>query len=331
MKLNLDKIKNKHKNFPCVVSLHGPSMETHRDVIQNLQVEKKVLRISTNEWWEYFKEKPDYLVVSNGELNIQDSFNKTGIFCPQTGREYPNIPTGESVLSMHGIPLFYNMTADLTDPDFVKKNLTVDYLPYDTKHFKNEDCLTILNSFRKHFEDNKNLNFKKYGNNSQMWQFPDVKDPNVNPYCAHVHSPFASTWSRKGRSPCCERRLSKTLQEFLQDMSGHDQHMGPGQTVGLYCIAFAIIMGCSPIYISGLDLDYGLGYAEPDKDLLDERPQHHMPNIGNVGHWKYVFKDFLRDDIRILNESAKLLGTEIINLNKKAWYSEFTKGDLTIL
>ena len=97
------------------------------------------------------------------------------------------------------------------------------------------------------------------------------------------------------------------------------------------CIAFAIIMGCSPIYISGLDLDYGLGYAEPDKDLLDEKPQHHMPNIGNVGHWKYVFKDFLRDDIRILNESAKLLGTEIINLNKKAWYSEFTKGDLTIL
>ena len=63
MKLNLDKIKNKHKNFPCVVSLHGPSMETHRDVIQNLQVEKKVLRISTNEWWEYFKEKPDYLII----------------------------------------------------------------------------------------------------------------------------------------------------------------------------------------------------------------------------------------------------------------------------
>ena len=77
MKLSLEKIKNKHKDSPCVISLHGPSMEKHRDIIQNLQSEEKIIRISTNEWWEYFKLKPDYLVVSNGELNIQDSFLRT--------------------------------------------------------------------------------------------------------------------------------------------------------------------------------------------------------------------------------------------------------------
>ena len=330
MKLSLEKIKNKHKDSPCVISLHGPSMEKHRDIIQNLQSEEKIIRISTNEWWEYFKLKPDYLVVSNGELNIQDSFKKTGIFCPNTGREYPKLVEGQSILSIDDVPLFYNMTADLSDPDFVEQNMTVDYLPYDTKHFKRHTCLTILNSFKEHYEKNRNLNFLEYGNNSQMWQFPDVKDPNVNPYCAQVHSPIASAWSRKNRSTCCDRRLDKTLQEYLQEMSGHEQHMGPGQTVGLFCIAFAIIMGCNPIFVSGLDLDYSLGYAEPDKDLLENKPGHHAPNIGNIGHWKYVFKDFLRDDMRILNESAKLLDIEIVNLNKEAWYDEFAKGDLKL-
>ena len=145
MKLSLEKITNKHKDSPCVISLHGPSMEKHRDIIQKLQSEEKIIRISTNEWWEYFKLKPDYLVVSNGELNIQDSFKKTGIFCPNTGREYPKLVEGQSILSIDDVPLFYNMTADLSDPDFVEQNMTVDYLPYDTKHFKRHTCLTILN------------------------------------------------------------------------------------------------------------------------------------------------------------------------------------------
>lgn len=330
MRLSLEKITNKHKNFPCIVSLHGPSMEQYRVQIQKLQDENRVIRISTNEWWEYFKARPDYLVVSNGELNIKDSFTRSGIFCTESGRKYPNLPLGKSVLSMQGVPLLYNMTADLSDLDFVEKNMTVDYLPYDTKHFKGRKCLDILNSFKLYYEQQGDLNFKEYGNNSQMWQRPDIEDPNVNPYCAHVHSPIASAWSRKERSLCCDRRLKQTLQEYLQEITGHPQHMGPGQTVGLFCIAFAIIMGCNPIYISGLDLDYGLGYAMPDSDILKSRPSHHMPNLGNVGHWKYVFKDFLCDDMKILKESADLLGIEIINLNKKAWYDEFIKGDLNI-
>ena len=36
------------------------------------------------------------------------------------------------------------------------------------------------------------------------------------------------------------------------------------------------------------------------------------------------------DDMRILRESAELKGTKIINLNKNAWYDEFTKGDLEL-
>ena len=34
--------------------------------------------------------------------------------------------------------------------------------------------------------------------------------------------------------------------------------------------------------------------------------------------------------MKILRESAELKGTKIINLNKNAWYDEFTKGDLEL-
>ena len=74
--------------------------------------------------------------------------------------------------------------------------------------------------------------------------------------------------------------------------------------------------------VVGLDLDYTLGYADGS-----DKP-YYIPNIGNVGHWRYVFKDFLIDDMRILRESAELKGSEIINLNKEAWYDEFRKGDI---
>jgi hypothetical protein len=330
MKLSYDNITNKHKDTACVIALHGPSLHKHRTQIQDLQKDKKLLRISTNEWWEHFKVKPDYLVVSNGELNIRDSFEKTGIFCPSTGRQYPRLQ--QSLLSIDDIPLLYNMTADLTDPEYVEKNMTVDYLPYDTKHFKGRSCFEILNSFKKHHDQEHNLNFKEYGNNSQMWQMPDIKDENVNPYCAHVHGQIAAAWSRNKSSKCCINRTqnNRTLQEHVQHITGHAQHMGPGQTVGLFCVAFAIIMGCNPIYIVGLDLDYGAGYASPDPDIMTGTPAHHMPNLGNVGHWRYVFRDFLCDDMRILQESAALKNIEIVNLNQQAWYNEFTKGELKL-
>ena len=85
---------------------------------------------------------------------------------------------------------------------------------------------------------------------------------------------------------------------------------------------FAVLMGCNPIYITGMDLDYQVGYAKNDKSST------YIPNIGNVGHWKHVYKKFLLDDMKILRESAELLGTKIINLNKDAWYDVFEFGTL---
>ena len=316
MKLTFKDIENKHEGETCIVTLHGPSLSPYINDIEYLQKEKKIKRISVNEWFDFFSEKPDYWVVSNTEFNIRDSILNENIW---RQREYP-----VDVFNAYKVPLLYNRAADLTDPKFVDENLSFDYLPFDNKHFKGHGCIEILKNFKKHYEENKNLDFKMYGNNTQMWQMPDTKNKNINEVCAKVHAAPAGGWSRIGH--CCHLRQKEepTLQEKLQEYTGHDQHLGVGQTVGLFCVAFAILMGFKKIYIVGLDLDYTLGYAEgSDKS-------YYVPNIGNVGHWRYVFKEFLTDDMRILRESAELKNCEIINLNKEAWYDIFKKGDLNL-
>ena len=136
-----------------------------------------------------------------------------------------------------------------------------------------------------------------------IWKKPDIDNENVNEHCARIHGVYAASWSRTNK--CCPEEISeKTFQEILQQISGHSKHMGPGQTVGLVCVAFAVIMGCNPIYVSGLDLDYSLGYAG---------------EIKNYG---------VNDDMEILKESAELLGSKIINLNHDSWYDSFEKGEL---
>ena len=86
-------------------------------------------------------------------------------------------------------------------------------------------------------------------------------------------------------------------------------------------IAFAVLMGCNPVYISGLDLDYSAGYAESETQ--------YQINAPNVGHWKYIYRQFLLDDMRILKESAENLGIKIINLNKNSWHKVFDFGDFS--
>tara|TARA_R110000824_G_scaffold101386_6_gene240879 strand:- start:12836 stop:13972 length:1137 start_codon:yes stop_codon:yes gene_type:complete len=376
MRLKIQDIINKHKGKPCVVTTHGPSLDDHLDQVLQLQKDNKVIRISVNEWYDFIERDPDYWVVSSGEFNIGDSITKSGLWNMRrdlppsaytsntlvignntektktlTRSDYP-----EDVFNKYKhIPLFYNRTADLTDPKFVEENLKNDYIPYDNKHFKGDNCREMLTNFKMHYEENKNLNFTDYGNNSQMWQKPDINDPILKEiipntkeleYSIFVHKNIAGHWSPKNK--CC-RNLdgSLTLQEELQVLSGHEQHMTPGHTVGMFALTFAVIMGCDPIYVSGFDLNYNLGYAssiEPginvdspgpgcsahinteDAQLIAARAcfisTHDRPA------WVVYYKQFLLDDMRILKESAENLGINIINLNKDSWHEVFEKGEL---
>tara|TARA_R110002020_G_scaffold188891_5_gene387743 strand:+ start:507 stop:1457 length:951 start_codon:yes stop_codon:yes gene_type:complete len=313
MKIEYSDILNKHKGKPCFVALHGPSLTSDiKFKTQKLQKEEKLLRISVNNWFDFFDVKPDYWVVSNGEFTIENSMIGSMIW-NHHGYE-------QDCFNKYKVPLFYNSNVDFTTQEFIDKNLMCDYFPYDNRHFKKHSCKEILSNFKNFVTENKNLNYEFYGNNAQMWQRP-ITD-GFPEWKKKIYGKIAGSWNANGK--CCERKLPTTLQEQLQNLTGHSQHMSPGHTVGMFALAFAVLMGCNPIYFAGMDLDYEKGYSKSDNK------KHAMNglNEGHYGHCKHIFRNFLLSDMKILKESSEMMGTKIINLSDNSWYNIFEFGML---
>jgi hypothetical protein len=109
-----------------------------------------------------------------------------------------------------------------------------------------------------------------------------------------------------------------TMQQELQKMSGHLLHYGSGDTVLLHCISLAVIMGCNPVYVVGMDLDYGLGYASNTGGLINKVWPSDLVE----------YRERILGDLNRINESAKLMGTRIINLNKQSSFGTLEIGDV---
>ena len=191
MELTFDNIVDKHEGEECFVALHGPSMSPYIKKVQELQRTRGLKRISVNQWYDYFSEKPDYWVVSNTEYSIYNSI------APNFFWDEYNIGWPKNVFNKYNVPLIFNDTADLTPYDFIENNLKCDYLPYDSKHFKNRSCKEILLSFKKYWEENRNFNFAEYGNNTEIWQKLSTEGTS----CDTSWATFAAGWSRNVK--CC--------------------------------------------------------------------------------------------------------------------------------
>ena len=92
-----------------------------------------------------------------------------------------------------------------------------------------------------------------------------------------------------------------TVQEELQKYTGFNKHYSTASTVALHMVSFAILMGCKKVFISGVDLNYSLGYF----DRKTENPDTFKLWLGEI-----------LIDFKIINDSAKLIGVEIINLSQ---------------
>tara|TARA_R100001377_G_C3168191_1_gene102052 strand:- start:96 stop:950 length:855 start_codon:yes stop_codon:yes gene_type:complete len=192
------------------------------------------------------------------------------------------------------IPLLNCDTVDSTPLKFVIDNLKCPYLPYDNRHFDGLSC---------------EENYKK--------------DPEG--YLAHPRNIFF-----KFVKDCCDtRRLPNriTMQEELAKYSNHNKHFGTsGMTVALTMIAFATLMGCNPIYLNGIDLDY---FGEEGVYAKVKNGSKIMNGFTPGSQtWQGWRRDWTIKDMNIINDSAKKIGTKIINLNHNTWYGIFEKGSL---
>lgn len=93
---------------------------------------------------------------------------------------------------------------------------------------------------------------------------------------------FAYDQRHFGGKPCKDTRLKccrlldlypgrPTLQEFMQRRYGRPAHYSPGSTVAIHSLAFAILLGCNPIYLQGIELprfakDYAYWEPPPGAD-----------------------------------------------------------------
>ena len=119
----------------------------------------------------------------------------------------------------------------------------------------------------------------------------------------------------------CDKSLDinrLTIQEELQKYTGFHMHYSTGDTVALHMLAFSIVMGFSEIFVIGLDLDYNMGYAENNTG-------RYALEIDNFNSDRYGSN--ILNDIKIISESAKNIGTKIFNLNANSKWDHFEIRD----
>ncbi len=105
-----------------------------------------------------------------------------------------------------------------------------------------------------------------------------------------------------------------TIQEELQNYTGHSKHYNTGHTVIVHSIAFSILMGFSEIYLIGVDFDYRGGYAS---NLVNRRTSEHN-HFDMDQYGKETF-----EDIDVIAQSAKKVNTKIFNANPNSYWKTF--------
>ena len=187
------------------------------------------------------------------------------------------------------IPLFNCDTADRSSLQSAMERLNCPYLPYDNRHLGGRTC-------------NENHELLEWFTPLNKTFFPD----------------------------CCSRRGRLTIQEEFQKYTKYSELISASSfTATVYMINFAVIMGCNPVYINGMELDYfgedGI-YAELTKGN-DWRKT--FPDFSpGPDSWKGWRRDWMMRDFNIINESTKNIGVETLNLNHNTWYGIFENGSL---
>ena len=322
MRLKQEDLLDRHKGKPAVVFGHGPSLSTALPIIKDMQEQQDMILFTLNDWYKLFdigKKSPDYWVFANSDATIHAH--------------------QASILQHNSTVLFSDTVDTVISYDELDTNFkNLNYFPYDQRHFKGHSCTQIWHNFYQHYFREQNNNFTEYGNNAVMWE-PEHPDrgnapairwfnPNkITPYtynrcCQRIKSikalnkdlmTFINCGNTKFKhqitnwEPGENSRL--TIQEELQRKTNYHEHYSPGDTVILHAISFAVIMGCNPIYVAGMDLDYSVGYVNNNPSPSDDGWQKQQRNLIN--------------DIRIINESAKNINVDIINIKADPWYGQF--------
>jgi hypothetical protein len=214
--------------------------------------------------------------------------------------------------------------------------MKINFENIDGKHSK-EECIICchgpsLNSILNNIRKIKEKNIKIFGCNNWFHFYETVPDywvlcSSVDTLQRHLHKINESgsitifsksadeTWEKYENFltvdylPYChwnrgKKEGEKTIGEFLKDKFNTFELLEGGDTVAVQMLAFAVLMGFKKIYLSGMDLNYRIGYAKNKANL---RPEKH--NILD----QYIPR--IRHHVDIIRSAAEKQGIRIINLS----------------
>ena len=109
----------------------------------------------------------------------------------------------------------------------------------------------------------------------------------------------------KGLS-CCNNIGEITIQEYVRDMFNTNSHYSTGGTVAIHALAFAMIMGCKKIYITGVELPF----YEKNYRYYDHKFFNHFYSVLRFSGVKNLIKS---------------LGAQLFNLDTKSVFYDDIK------
>jgi len=120
-----------------------------------------------------------------------------------------------------------------------------------------------------------------------------------------------------GKNWCCDfyRNDRPTIQQYLATITGTTEVYTKINTVALNMLSLAIIMGCDPIYIFGVNLDYSTPYVDGSFNAAYEQGQN-------------ILKDESAGSLEsfgIINEAAKKVGVDVYNTDANSVIGEVFK------
>jgi len=128
-----------------------------------------------------------------------------------------------------------------------------------------------------------------------------------------------------GIGPCCAHKIPGrlTIQEELMKLAGttdYEHNYLAGDTIALQCIALSVILGCNPVYVAGMDLDYRLGYAG-GKDLKIRN--------NDFGHFDRYISRILKS-LSVIRFLAERIGVRVVNVNQESTFDELEVGRIEL-
>lgn len=116
--IQISDIIGRHENEPAFVMGLGPSLSPHIPKLPALK-ENGFLLFSTNYWYKIFDDRIDYWVLANNVARIEKHWK---------------------VMNDFAKPVFYADSVDFTNKNFIRNNLTCEYLAYDERHINGAKC-----------------------------------------------------------------------------------------------------------------------------------------------------------------------------------------------